>query len=62
MMLKSFSDKPPIGTLFGSQFRFSGYHLAIAGLAPGVYDFTVKARSTVTGLFNVKIVRMTVSP
>jgi hypothetical protein len=41
-----------VGALFGSQFTNSGYTLAVAALAPGIYDMGVYAHSTVTGTFN----------
>jgi hypothetical protein len=45
-------SRPDIANLFGAQFGASGYALNVTGLAPGTYDFSVSARSTVTGTFN----------
>jgi hypothetical protein len=42
-----------VGTAFGSsRFAPSGYGLVVSGLAPGTYDLTVYAHSTVAGVFN----------
>ncbi len=41
-----------VGAVFGSQFNNAGYDFLMTGLAPGVYDIGVYARSTVTGTFN----------
>jgi hypothetical protein len=44
--------RPDIGGLFGAQFTNSGFGFTVTGLAPGVYQIVVFARSTVTGTFN----------
>jgi glucose/arabinose dehydrogenase len=55
-------SRPDVGSYFGSpQFTNSGYSLTVSGLAVGVYDLVVFARSTVTGTFNnARVVRVTV--
>jgi hypothetical protein len=54
-------DRPDIGTAYGDQFRYSGFGRIITGLAPGVYELRVHARSTVAGGFNnVRTVTVTV--
>jgi hypothetical protein len=55
--------RPDVAAAFGSQYGSSGYHLSVAGLAPGVYDITVFAHSTLTGAFNLRrTVRVTIAP
>jgi hypothetical protein len=54
-------SRPDVGTALGAQFGNSGFSLGASGLAPGQYDVTVYARSTVTGTFNqARTVRVTV--
>jgi endonuclease/exonuclease/phosphatase family metal-dependent hydrolase len=55
-------SRPDVGAaLQNSRFTPSGYTLAVSGLAAGVYDLVVTARSTVTNTFNnARTVRITV--
>jgi len=62
----SFTSRPDVGAYIGSsQFNNSGYSITVNSSnlpAPGLYDFYVFARSTVTGDFPIaRIVRVTVS-
>jgi hypothetical protein len=45
------ASRSDIGALYGSRFTNSGYSVFISGLAPGLYDITVYAYSTVTSSF-----------
>jgi hypothetical protein len=48
-------SRPDVAAHFRKpQFEPSGFSLDVTGLAPGAYDLTVHARSTVTGTFNTK--------
>ena len=52
-----------IGAIYGAQYANAGFHLAVSGLAPGVYDLRVTARGAVSGVANlVRTVRVTVVP
>jgi hypothetical protein len=56
------SSRSDVAAIFGSSFANSGYSLTVTGLAPGQYDITVFARSTVTGTFNqMQTVRVNVN-
>ena len=56
------SSRSDVAALFGSSFASSGYSLTVTGLAPGQYDITVFAHSTVTGTFNqMQTVRVNVN-
>jgi len=52
--------RPDVGQLYGSQFTNSGYGLTASGLAPGAYQINVYAHSTVSGLWPVQSVWVTV--
>jgi hypothetical protein len=55
-------SRPDIGGLFGPQFTGSGFNFAVNGLAPGLYQLHVFARSTVSGAFdNVRTVPITIN-
>ena len=55
--------RPDVEAAFGSQYARSGYHLSVAGLAPGVYDITVFVHSALTDTFNLRrTVRVTIAP
>jgi hypothetical protein len=55
------APRPDIAAAFGPQFTNSGFALIVTGLAPGVYQLQVFARSTVTGGFDdVRLVSITV--
>jgi glucose/arabinose dehydrogenase len=45
-------SRPDVAAAFGSRFADSGFDVPVSGLAPGVYQLVVYARSTVTGTFN----------
>jgi hypothetical protein len=54
-------SRPDVATVYGSQFRESGYGLIVQNLEPGTYDLAVFAWSTVTqGFVPAKVVRITV--
>jgi YD repeat-containing protein len=52
--------RPDVGAYYGSQFTNSGYGLTASGLAPGYYQINVYAHSTVSGLWTVQSVWITV--
>ena len=52
--------RPDVGAVFGGQFTNSGFALTVGSLAPGLYDLVVYARSTVTGVFFARVVRITI--
>ena len=53
-------SRPDVASIFGSQFRMSGYTLPV-GLAPGVYDLVIFAKSSVSGSFdNGRLMRVTI--
>jgi hypothetical protein len=55
--------RPDVAALFGAQYANAGFHLNVAGLAPGVYDLVVFGHSSVSGAFNLqRVVRITVTP
>jgi len=41
-----------VGAAFGSRFTNSAFAFTVSGLAAGLYDLAVYARSTVSGSFN----------
>jgi uncharacterized repeat protein (TIGR03803 family) len=47
------ASRSDIGSRFGPQFTNSGFTLAAVGLAPGRYQITAFAHSTVSGTFNL---------
>jgi glucose/arabinose dehydrogenase len=53
-------SRPDVGQAFGPQFTNSGYSLTIDGLAFGTYQLVAFAHSTVTGLFEVRAVTVTI--
>jgi predicted outer membrane repeat protein len=55
--------RPDVAALYGAQYANAGFQLSVSGLAPGVYDLRVTARSAVSGAANlVRVVRITVAP
>ncbi len=58
----SFGDRSDIASIFGAQFRASGFNVAAtSSLPPGVWDLAVFAHSTVSGQFDaVQVIRVTV--
>ena len=56
-------SRPDVSAFYGIEAELSGFHLAVTGLAPGVYDLRATARATVGGRANlVRTVRITVQP
>ncbi len=54
-------QRPDVAAVFGGEYVASGYHLNVAGLAPGVYDLIVFVNSSTSHLFNDRrVVRVTV--
>jgi hypothetical protein len=52
-----------VGAIYGLQYANAGFHLAVSGLAPGVYDLRVTAKGAVSGAANLsRTVRITVAP
>jgi hypothetical protein len=50
-----------VAAIFGPQYVNSGWALPVNGLAPGVYEFVIFGRSSVTGSFdNGRLLRVTV--
>jgi lysophospholipase L1-like esterase len=54
--------RPDVGAFLGAQFASSGYGLFVPFLAPGTYLIATYARSTVTGVFDVRSAIVTVVP
>jgi hypothetical protein len=55
--------RPDVAALYGGQYVRAGFHIDIAGLAPGTYDVVVYGHSSVSGTFNVqRVIRITVTP
>ena len=55
--------RPDVAALYGAQYAHAGFHVDVAGLAPGVYDVVVFGHSSVSGTFNLqRVVRVTVTP
>jgi hypothetical protein len=55
--------RPDVAAFYGGQYARAGFHVDIAGLAPGVYDIVVYGHSSVSGTFNIqRVVRVTVTP
>lgn len=48
----SVANRPDVGSAFGSRYNTAGFATPLVTLAPGPYQLTVYARSTVTGTFN----------
>lgn len=46
-------NRGDVAAVYGEAFRYSGYTMSASGLAPGTYQITAYARSTVTGTFSV---------
>jgi hypothetical protein len=56
----SFGDRSDIATIFGAQFRPSGFTVT-ASPPPGTWDLVVFAHSSVSGQFDaVQVIRVTV--
>jgi hypothetical protein len=53
--------RPDVGGFYGPAFSSSGFSLLAGGLAPGTYDIAVYAHSTVTGNFDGRVKRVTVT-
>jgi hypothetical protein len=55
--------RPDVAALYGAQSANAGFYVAVAGLAPGVYDVVIFGHSAVSGTFNLqRVVRITVAP
>ena len=55
--------RPDVGALYGAQYAHAGFHVDVAGLAPGVYDVVLFGHSSVSGTFNLqRVVRVVVTP
>jgi len=55
--------RPDVAALYGGQYARAGFHINIAGLAPGVYDIAVYGHGSASGTFNIqRVVRITVTP
>jgi hypothetical protein len=55
--------RPDVAALYGGQYARAGFHVDVAGLAPGTYDVVVYGHSSVSGTFNLqRVVRITVTP
>jgi hypothetical protein len=53
--------RPDVAAVFGAEHSNAGYHLAVNGLAEGVYDLRTYAHDAASGLFNtVRTTRVTV--
>ena len=53
--------RPDVGAIFGSAFTNSGFSLAAPGLPAGTYEITTYAHSTITGNYDVRVTRVTVT-
>jgi glucose/arabinose dehydrogenase len=53
----SFGDRPDVASVFGAQFRTSGYTILVSPPSPGDWDLYVFPRSTVTGQFQAATTR-----
>jgi hypothetical protein len=56
----TFGARPDVGAYYGSQLTNSGYGLTASGLTPGYYQINVYAHSTVSSLWTVQSVWITV--
>jgi hypothetical protein len=52
--------RPDVGGYYGAPFTNSGYGLTASGLAPGTYQLNVYAHSTVSGLWSVQTIFITI--
>jgi hypothetical protein len=46
-------SRTDVGAVYGGRFTNSGYNLAVKGLRPGLYQFSIYSHSTATGTFNI---------
>ncbi len=53
----SFGDRPDVGSVFGAQFRTSGYTIVVSPPTPGVWDIFVFPRNATTGQFEAATTR-----
>ena len=54
-------SRPDVAVIYGPIYTAAGFHLNVTGLAPGVYDLRLTARSTVSGAANlIRTVRVTI--
>ena len=55
--------RPDVAAFYGGQYARAGFHINIAGLAPGVYDVVVYGHGSASATFNIqRVVRITVTP
>ncbi len=55
--------RPDVAAIFGAAYANAGFHFAVTGLAPGVYDLRVSARRAIGGQANLtRTVRITIGP
>jgi hypothetical protein len=54
--------RPDVASFFGGQFAVSGYHINVAGVAPGIYNIVVFVFDARTGtVTNLRVVRTIVN-
>jgi len=54
--------RPDVAALHGAQYANAGFQVAIAGLAPGIFDIVVLGHGSLSGTFNVqRVVRVIVT-
>jgi hypothetical protein len=53
--------RPDVGGAYGATFSSAGFGMIATGLPAGTYDLTVYAHSTVTGKFDIRRTRITVT-
>jgi glucose/arabinose dehydrogenase len=57
----SFGDRSDVASIYGAQFRTSGYNVVASSLPAGTWDLVVFAHSSVSGAFDaVQVIRVTV--
>jgi len=57
----TFGDRSDIASIFGEQFRHSGFNVTADSSLAGVWDLVVFARSSVSGQFDaMQVIRVTV--